>query len=62
VDGLTCPMHRPTACSRQMRGHDFLPDAVLSHRAAMSGGALLGDTQRLGLDICGGVWMPGYMS
>jgi hypothetical protein len=48
-------MHQPTTYIRQMRGHGFLPSAVLSHREAMSGGALLGDMQPLGLDICGGV-------
>jgi hypothetical protein len=51
VDGLACPMRRPTACSSQTRGQGFLPDAILSRHAAMGGGALLGDTQPPGLDI-----------
>jgi hypothetical protein len=31
----------------------FLPSVVLSHHAAVVGGALLGDAKRPGLDICG---------
>jgi hypothetical protein len=48
---LAGPMHRPTPCSHQTRGQGFLLGAVLSHRAAIGGGALLGDTQPPGLDI-----------
>jgi hypothetical protein len=58
VDGLAYHMYQTMACSRQMRGHGFLPGVVLSHRAAMGGGALLGDTQPLGLDIHVGVSLP----
>jgi hypothetical protein len=55
VDGLAGPLHRPMTCSHQTRGHGFLPGAALSRHVAVGGGALLGDTQPLGLDICGGV-------
>jgi hypothetical protein len=30
VDGLACPLHRPTAHSHQTRGHGFLLGDVLS--------------------------------
>jgi hypothetical protein len=30
VDGLACPLHRPTVHSYQMRGQGLLPDIVLS--------------------------------
>jgi hypothetical protein len=52
VDGLAYPLHRPTACSRQLRGHGFLSGVVWSHRAAMDGGALPRDARPPGLDIC----------
>jgi hypothetical protein len=51
VDGLACPLHRPMTCSRQTRGQHLLSDAVLSHRAAVGGGAFLEDAKPLGLDI-----------
>jgi hypothetical protein len=38
----------------QTRGHGFLPGAVFSHHVGLGGGALLGDTQPLTLDACGG--------
>jgi hypothetical protein len=38
----------------QMGGHGFLPGAVLSHRAGLDGGALLGYTQPPALNACGG--------
>jgi hypothetical protein len=44
VDGLACLLHQPTTCRCQTRGQGFLPGAVLSRRAAVGGGALLGDT------------------
>jgi hypothetical protein len=53
VDGVACPLHRPMACSRQMRGQGFLLGAVLSHRATVFGGALLGDAKPPDLDVCG---------
>jgi hypothetical protein len=31
VDQLSCPLHRPTACNCQTRGHSFLLGATLSH-------------------------------
>jgi hypothetical protein len=31
VDGLAYPLHWPTACSCQMRGHGLLPGATLSY-------------------------------
>jgi hypothetical protein len=42
VDGLPCPLQRPTACNHQTRGQSFLPSATLSHSAAVGGGAFLG--------------------
>jgi hypothetical protein len=30
MDELAYPLHWPTICSYQMRGHGLLPDAVLS--------------------------------
>jgi hypothetical protein len=51
VARLVCPLHWPTAYSRQMRGHGFLPGAILSYCAAKGGDALLEDTQPPGLDI-----------
>jgi hypothetical protein len=36
VDGLTYPLHHPTACSRQTRGQRYLPGTTLSHQWAMS--------------------------
>jgi hypothetical protein len=55
LDGLACPMRRPMACNHQMRGHGFLLGAVLSYRATMGSGALLGDTQPPGLDVHGAI-------
>jgi hypothetical protein len=55
VDGLACPLHRPTAYNRQMMGQGFLLDAILSHQAAARGGSLLGDAKPPGLDICEGI-------
>jgi hypothetical protein len=52
VDGLACPLHHPTASSRQTRGRGILLGVVLSHRAIVGGGALLGDTKPPGFDIC----------
>jgi hypothetical protein len=34
LDGLACPLHRPTTYSRQMRGLGLLAGAVLSHRCS----------------------------
>jgi hypothetical protein len=34
VDGLACPLHRPMVCRFHVRGHDLLPDAVLSYRCS----------------------------
>jgi hypothetical protein len=34
VDGLACPLYRPTVCSCQTRGHVLLPDAILSYRCS----------------------------
>jgi hypothetical protein len=61
VDGLAYLMPQPMACSRQTRGQGFLSDTVLSHHSTMGGGVLLGDMQPPGLDICGGVSLPGYL-
>jgi hypothetical protein len=55
VAGLAFPLHLPTACSYQMRGHGFLSGTVLSHRAAVGGGALLGDVKPSSFDVGGGV-------
>jgi hypothetical protein len=51
VDGLACPLHHPMTCRRQTRGQGFLLGAVLSHHAAVGGGALLGDGEPPGVDI-----------
>jgi hypothetical protein len=51
VDGLPYPLHRPIVCGRLTRGQSFLPDATLSHRVTVGGGAFLGDAKTLGLDI-----------
>jgi hypothetical protein len=51
VDGLACPLHRPTVCVCQTIGHSFLSGAALSHRAIVGSGALLRGGQPLGLDI-----------
>jgi hypothetical protein len=42
VDGLACPLHRPTTCSHLSRGQSFLSGAALSHRVALGGGAFPG--------------------
>jgi hypothetical protein len=34
VDGLACPLHRPTTYSRQTRGHGLLPGTALSRRCS----------------------------
>jgi hypothetical protein len=34
VDGLACPLHRPTVRSCHTRGHGLPPDAVLSCRCS----------------------------
>jgi hypothetical protein len=52
VDGLACPLHRPMACSRQMRGQGFMPGATLSRRAVVGDGAFPGDVKPLSLDTC----------
>jgi hypothetical protein len=54
VDGVACPLYYPMACSRQTRGQGFLPGAVLSRRATVDNGALLGHASQPDLDVCGG--------
>jgi hypothetical protein len=34
VDGLGCPLHRPTAYNHQTSGQCLLPGAILSHRCS----------------------------
>jgi hypothetical protein len=51
VDRLAYPLHRSTACSRQMRGHSFMLDVVLSHHATVGSSAFPGDAKPSGLDI-----------
>jgi hypothetical protein len=34
VDGLAYPLHHPTACGRQTRGHGLLLGVVLSRRCS----------------------------
>jgi hypothetical protein len=51
VDGLSCPLHRPMACSHQTRGQSFLPGAALSHRVAVGDSAFLEDVKPPSLDI-----------
>jgi hypothetical protein len=50
VDGLAYPLHRPTACSHQARGHGLLPVVVLSH-CCSGRWHLSGDVKPPGLDI-----------
>jgi hypothetical protein len=50
VDGLVCPLHHPTVCSRQTRG-SFLFGAAISHHAVVGGSAFLGGARPPGLDI-----------
>jgi hypothetical protein len=59
VDRLTCPLHHPTACSRQTREHGLLSGAVLSHRCS-GWWRLFGGCEAPGLDIYGvlTVWVP----
>jgi hypothetical protein len=45
VAELACPLHHPMTYSHQTRGHDFLSGNVLSRRAVVGGGALLGDAK-----------------
>jgi hypothetical protein len=47
-------LHCPIACNRHTRGQGFLLGVILSHRAIVGGGALLGDAKAPGLDIYGG--------
>jgi hypothetical protein len=51
VDGLAYPLHLPTVCSHQMRGHGFLSGTALSCRTAVGGGAFPGDAKPSGSDI-----------
>jgi hypothetical protein len=46
-----CPLHHPMTCSRQSRGHSFLPGATLSHHATVGGDAFLGGVNPPDLDI-----------
>jgi hypothetical protein len=50
VDGLAYPLHQPVAHSCQMRGHDLLPDIVLSCHCS-GRWHLLGDVKPPGVDI-----------
>jgi hypothetical protein len=50
VDRLACPLHRPTACSRQTRGQGLLQGIVLSHHCS-GWWHLSGDVKPSGLDI-----------
>jgi hypothetical protein len=51
VDGLSCSLHHPMACSYQMRGCDFMLGATLSRHAAVGGGASPGHAKPSDLDI-----------
>jgi hypothetical protein len=51
VDGPSYPLHYPTACSHQSRGHGFLSGAGLFHRAIVDGGAFSGNVRPPVLDI-----------
>jgi hypothetical protein len=57
VDGLACPLHRPTVHSCQMRTHGLMLGNVLSCRCS-GRWCLIGGCKALGLDICGGAdWL-----
>jgi hypothetical protein len=60
VDRLAYPLHYPMASSYQVLGQSFLLGVVLSHRAAVGSGALLGDERPLDLDTCEGVDYLGH--
>jgi hypothetical protein len=51
VDGLACPLCRPTACNRQSSGQSFLSGAALSHHAVVGGGTFLDGLKPPGMDI-----------
>jgi hypothetical protein len=42
MDELACPLHHPTVCDRQTRGHSFLSGAAPSRHAVVDGGAFPG--------------------
>jgi hypothetical protein len=49
VDRLAYPLHRPTVCSCQTRGHGLLPSTILSCRCS-GRWHLSGDVKPLGLE------------
>jgi hypothetical protein len=51
VDGLTCPLHHPTVCSRQMKGWSFLLGVALSHHVAAGSGTFSGGARPPGQNI-----------
>jgi hypothetical protein len=51
VDGLACPLHRPTICSCQARGQGFQSGVALSRHATVGSGAFSRDAKPPGLDI-----------
>jgi hypothetical protein len=51
VEGLSCPLHRPTVCSHRRGGQSFLTGAIPFCHAAVGGAAFSGDAKPLGLDI-----------
>jgi hypothetical protein len=51
VDRLACPLHRPMACGRQMRGQGLLLGTVLSHHYSWAMAPFRGDVKPPGLDI-----------
>jgi hypothetical protein len=60
VDGLACPLHRPTAYNCQMRGQGLLSGIILS-RHCSRWWHLCEDVKPLGLGYLVESWSPGYL-
>jgi hypothetical protein len=52
ADRLACPLHRPMACSHQMRGWDFMSGAALAHHSVEGVGVSPGEAKPSDWDIC----------
>jgi hypothetical protein len=53
--GYLAPYSNLVLAVVQTSGQAFLLGSVLSHHARVGGSTLLGDTQPLALDACGGI-------
>jgi hypothetical protein len=61
VNGLACPLHRPMAHSRQMRGQGFLSGVVLSCHVAVGSGAFFGGCEAPKIGYSVECWPSGYL-